>query len=303
MGYGDEIMAAGHARAMHRKTGKRVAILDVRGQPRWHPLWEGLPYIARPGEDLRDVESVRNGSECRPYIAYPFTVEGGQRFTAWRARDHIGEIAFSEAEFARARALFAPLLVAGFVVVEPNIRRAPGVPNVNKDWGFDRFQRVIDLLPGLAWVQLHAPGEDRILKGVRAIETPDFRTAAAIIGLARGALLTEGGLHHAAAVEGVPAVVLFGGSPSVAATGYPRHRNIAAPGEPCGSWRPCRHCRDFWDSLPPALVAEYVGDMLHGVPARRSTITVRQPQPVRAEPVEAPPEIPATGPDLARAHI
>src|SRR6185312_5839823 len=67
MGWGDEIQAAGLAGAEHRRSGKRVKILDKRGQPRWHEIWEGNPAIARPNE-IGDFATIVSGPGARPYI-------------------------------------------------------------------------------------------------------------------------------------------------------------------------------------------------------------------------------------------
>jgi ADP-heptose:LPS heptosyltransferase len=251
MGIGDEIMASGHARAVHRQTGKRVQIVDVHGRVRWSPMWDGLPWIAGPKES-GDFEIIRNAAQCRPYIAYPFTIETGQKFTDWRARDHLGAIVLTEEEKREAQRLTAD--IGPFVVIEPNLSMKA---NPNKQWGKERWQalagRMIeeDFTPvQMAW------GGPTVLCGAKQVPTPNFRLGAAVLALAQAAVLPEGGLHHAAGVLNVPSVVLFGGMISPETTGYPGHVNLvdSGPGSPCGKWRPCIHCRKIWTKLDPRTV-------------------------------------------------
>ena len=243
-------MAGGHARAEAYRTGKRAKIVDRFDKPRWSDLWHGLDWIAQPHE-RGDFVLVQNAPLCRPYINYPFTRAGGHGFTDWRACDHIGGLQFTESEYG-----FASNVIASqpdFAVIEPNIDPSG---NPNKQWPFDRWQTLVRLMPEINWVQLGPTGTRRLV-GVRWINTGSFRLAAAVLARARFAVLPEGGLHHAAAVMGKRAVVLFGGAPSVWNTGYPSHDNIAAD-KPCGQWLPCPHCAQFWSALTPEALAEHV---------------------------------------------
>ena len=224
MGLGDEIMAAGEARRLQQTDPRPVVILDRKGRPRWHPLWQGNPRIARaegPGAQ-RHV----NGPGCRPYVE-SITPE---RFV-FRSdyRPTPGEL-FPTAE---ERAFAEPF--AGAVIVEPNIkdRASP-----NKRWPWEYWQAVVTARPDLPWLQMGPVGTRR-LAGVRSIETPSFRHAAAVIATARAAVLPDGGLHHAAAAFGIPAVVIFGAfiDPAGRAAGERPARAAR------GSWRASRPTR------------------------------------------------------------
>lgn len=252
MGYGDEIMASGQALAEHKRTGKRVKILGVDGRPRFDLLWHGLPWIAQPHE-TGDFVTVRNGPQCRPYIEYPFGRDIGQRWTKWRARDHLGAIALTGAERAFAQGAVGRL--GRFFVIEPSLDPKG---NPNKQWGAANWAELAGLMVagGLKVVQMGAQEPAQLAPGVTYVATRSFRQAASVLARAAGAVLPEGGLHHAAAVLGVPAVVLFGGHIDPMTTGYDGHVNLAdqGAGSPCGRWRPCRHCADAWLRLAPAEV-------------------------------------------------
>lgn len=240
MGIGDEIMAAGRAMKLAQRLGKPVRIVGTEGLTRWSEVWEGNPYITRD----ETAPKLVDGPGARPYIRPPFTAEG-HRYTDWRARDERGRLYLTESELALGE------LVAGevgeFVVIEPHIK--PGA-NPNKLW--DRWQYVVDMLPDVRFVQLGAVHLPR-LRDVVSVPTGSFRAACGVLAHARALVAPEGGLHHAAAALGVRAVVIFGGSPSVQATGYDTHVNLGGD-DPCGRWKPCGHCRAKMAAITPELV-------------------------------------------------
>ena len=267
MGWGDEIMAAGQARAMQRTDSRKVAVTDVAGRVRWHPVWRGNPRIATLNEAEReDIQRLTNGPGCRPYVDYarmrrefarvypgrPFTTKTTDarlpwRFTDWRVER--GEIYVRKA---------APRGEA--VIVEPHIKAGA---SPNKQWGWSRWQELVSRLD-VPWVQLGPPGV-RILDGVRHVPTMTFLDACAVLSGARGAVLPEGGLHHAAAALGIPAVVIFGGRSSPANLGYEGHVNLFDPANgrsPCGQAVACAHCARAMAGIAPADVAQHLENLL-----------------------------------------
>jgi len=240
MGWGDEILAAGEAQRIFDETGQKVAITDRSGNVRWSDIWQGNPAIATIEESLGDhVQRIINGTNARPYNAnVPFTAASGVAFTDWRARDHRGRIYLSERERGYGTRLRAR--VGPYWVIEPSLP-AKGTPN--KRWPFARFQAIVQRPADWRWAQL-LHHDSRQLDGVDGVSTLTFRDACGVLASAEGYVGPEGGLHHAAAALGIPAVVLFGGCMSVETFGYPEHTNIAddGPESPCGRWLPCDHC-------------------------------------------------------------
>jgi ADP-heptose:LPS heptosyltransferase len=221
-----------------------VAVCDRRGNLRWHAIWENNPHIAMPTEDMSRAQVLVTGPGTRPYIA-------GRSDRQWVWRDYqcpAGEIYFSAAELGFGRRH------AGQVIIEPNIK-ANASPN--KDWGMLRWLALVALLrrKGVTPVQL-GPAGTRVLPGADFVETANFRDACAVLANARGAVLPEGGLHHAAAAVGTPAVVIFGGYISPRQTGYPAQENIFTGGQPCGMRVPCRHCAEAMQEITPRAVCE-----------------------------------------------
>ncbi len=266
MGFGDEVMAAAEARRL-RGSGKRVEILDRKGKRRWHPLWEGSD-IARLGE-AGDFKSLVNGPGCRPYVDYermgakfakvfpgrPFSTKVRDarlpwRYTDWRATP--GDLQ-----------CFERLSPRGYIVVEPHIK-AKGCPN--KDWGWDRWQALVYSTKWTThpWIQL-GPKGTRSLRGVARIVTPTFESACRALSGAAALVGTEGGLHHAAASMGIPAVVIWGGVSSPANLGYDAHINLfdrAGGKSPCGQWVKCEHCRRAMAAIHVETVARHLQGLL-----------------------------------------
>jgi ADP-heptose:LPS heptosyltransferase len=155
------------------------------------------------------------------------------------------------------------------VVIEPTVKDMGACVGANKQWPIERYLRVA---AGLA-----DDGEFPVSLGptrggwdvLPRVITETFRDALCVLSLARLYIGPEGGLHHAAAALGVPAVVIFGGFSSPAATGYPWHVNIAAPGKPCGSTAYCAHCRDAMAAITVERVLEAARAELDAADAKR----------------------------------
>lgn len=251
-------MLTGHARARQQADPRRLRP-TLRGVPKWSVVYDHNPRLARPDEqgDFAELPG-RDGTNNRPY----HTAKTPQRWYYNLAfRPERGELYLTPAERAFARAY------AGRILVEPGLK--PGA-SPNKQWGLRRWQQLANLLIAVGWrpAQFHMPGV-AALRGVEVIRTSGFRQACAVLEVARGAVLPEGGLHHAAAALGVPAVVIFGGYIPVELTGYTHerhgvaHRNLGVSlDEACG-WRiPCAHCAAQMDNIAPERACTELEDLL-----------------------------------------
>jgi len=248
MGLGDWVQATGEAKVHHAATGRRVCFGNG-GKFYWSEVFDGNPRLARA--PAPDVDVLVQGGGARPYIAE----KGGKRWI-WKPYKPIpGELYFTPAELEFAR---------GFrhkIILGPDVKQ---VGHINKDWGRARWVELTRLLCGLPIAQFVSMGlRNAPLPGVEQIGTETFRQAAAVLAGARAAVLHEGGLHHAAAAVGAPAVVIFGGFISPAVTGYDMHRNLfAGDGLGCGSRINCQHCRDCMATITPTIVANALRELL-----------------------------------------
>jgi hypothetical protein len=246
MGWGDEIMVTAQVRALQERDPRPVLVVDIRGHPRWSEIWEGNPRMVR--DRSRPHQTLLNGPNARPYIAQ-------KSATHWHWKKYEcqpGEIYLSEAERALAERW------RGYVLVEPNVK-ATRPDSVNKQWIWERWQRLAQM--ALAPMVQVGPSGTRLLEGVAHAETATFRQACAVLSGCKAYVGTEGGLHHAAAALGIPAVVLFGGFISPASTGYSMHRNLFY-GPACGARLPCRHCREAMAAISVGEVAGHLLELI-----------------------------------------
>jgi ADP-heptose:LPS heptosyltransferase len=244
MGIGDEIMALGHAQKVYKDVHTPICIINKDGAIRWHSIWDGAPQVTN-----REGYRIVNGPGSRPYIQYPFTIAQGQRFTGWKAKDHVATLYLTPRELAFGDGL------EDYVLIEPNLHPQS---NQNKQW--KQWQELIYLTPDVKYLQV-GPKRTHLLRGVMHIETPTFRDACGVINAVKACVLPEGGLHHAAGALRKKAVVIFGGHISTETTGYDWHINLGTT-EPCGKWTPCRHCEKIMNQITPELVAEKLRSIL-----------------------------------------
>lgn len=266
MGFGDDVMAIGHAEAAARADpqGRPVAILDRYGRPQRSPLWEQHPGILVGWREARGVDhiTVTNGPGARPYIRYPFTSEIGLTPSGWRARDHRGTLHLPVEAIRYGEALARRH--GPFVIVGADTGRGA---SPNKEWGWDRYVGLVRLLreqlPTLTPVRLRGPTSEDPLPGCEEESPSSFVSACGAVAAAEAYVGAEGGLHHAAAYLGTRAVVLFGHFISPEVTGYPEHVNLTGgAGGMCGSWIPCEECERAMDQIHPGNVVRHVRRVL-----------------------------------------
>jgi ADP-heptose:LPS heptosyltransferase len=259
MGMGDEILVSGIAKRVAAMTNHCVTVLDSKGSPRICDLWDGLHYINQKSGG--GPAFLMNAAGVRQYYSH---MEGNR--IIWRKWDIApGEIRLTDEErrWAEERVPPGKFLVLGWQYKEK------GGGGKNKDWGIVNWTRVATALRGYYFVQLMPPErEDNGLFEADPIHTPTFRHACAILERSIGYVGHEGGLHHAAAALGKPAVVVFGGYISPEVTGYPEHTNLYSPDERyplgCGTVTPCEHCKESMSKITVEHVVGAVREMING---------------------------------------
>lgn len=243
MGFGDAIMSTGEVKRMHEANGKLVHVVGIGHKPQWSDIFIGNPRISKTS--AHGTQILLNGSGIRPYIQ-------GKNSNQWYWRPYEpipGEIYLTDEE----KAFAAPY--AGMVMIEPNVK-ANG--HANKAWPFERWQ---DLAWRMEWAKLIqcGPSGTRWLDKVQSVVTPTFRHACAVLSVSRAFVGSEGGLHHAAAALGVPAVVLWSHFISPAITGYKTQKNIRHADSWCGLRQNCKTCSASMDAISVDEVAGALG--------------------------------------------
>jgi hypothetical protein len=233
VGIGDQIIATGMAKGFAAR-GKRAAFGDgtkIRWDHNSPTIFKNNPNVAPPGSERdTDVEWVHYYKGRRRYSqAGP-----GRWIFNYEFKAELGELFFDPSEEVQFDD-------QNLILVEPNVPLKPCAPN--KQWPVDRWERVVAELTAAGFTvrQFDYGRPNRVAP---PIETKSFRHAAALLRKARAAVLHEGGLHHAAAAVGCPAVVLFGGFVPPSVLGYDAHVNLTGGVKACGSFEKCDHCVD-----------------------------------------------------------
>jgi len=252
MGIGDEIMALGEAQKLSKASGLPVRITDKDGKPRWAEIWAGQTAIVHPGETPMRSAVLLNAPGARPYIVAweswkkrPVSVFSRQ----WRARDCMAAYKVDMSILGRG-----PLALKRTVIVE---HRSPDPSSPNKAIEAKKMSQIVAGLGAMGLRAIHVT--PRRAKPDPVTETFWCANGMELMSMMQagaGYLGVEGGLHHAAAAVGRPAVVLFGGFASPDRTGYAIHENLTGDngGRPCGRWAPCDHCEKAMGSISVEMV-------------------------------------------------
>jgi ADP-heptose:LPS heptosyltransferase len=263
LGYGDAILTSSIVKRAYAKVKQPLCVGDG-SKVYWSEIFDNNPKIAR--EPYPGCLWVHDYKGHRAYIDHSKT---DQLHTEYRKdyRAEPGEIFTTYEE----KQPWNYLENARFALIEPNVKGSYGG---NKDWGFDHWQEVVKMLPDIVFLQPVAHSRVRVLDGVHPKKTKTFRSACALLERAYLYVGTDGGLHHAAAAFGKPAVVLWGGLLNPAILGYPTHRNICKAKTFCGSHVTCSHCREAMNEITPEEVADAIRSNYH--PAYREPWQTRQ---------------------------
>jgi len=232
-GYGDEIIAAGQAQRAFEQSKLPSRINGLNWIPRWHPIWEGNPAIARP-DYTGMANDILNGPHCRPYIVYPFTADTGWTFNrTFHARDHVAKIYLTDDE--RQRAEWVCRTFGPYVLIEPWSK------HMNLRWPLDHWQALIDSRPDLTFVQHTHADSPELRRTERVLAT--FREACALVERSALYIRGESGMCHAAAALGIPQVTIWGACMDwTVLGGYDKQLGLGVSDSPCGCYKPCAHC-------------------------------------------------------------
>jgi ADP-heptose:LPS heptosyltransferase len=262
MGWGDEIIASGEARRLHKRTGKRVGIYDRKNKIRWSPVWENNPIIIKPHERQQSHVRLINAGGARLYLDYErmFSeyreVFPSEKYTTRRLHQKT-PYRFNDWKSARGELHFVKRGNPKYVIIEPMFKPI----QKNRNWGFNNWQKVVNLCPDVPWLQINPKGSPR-LYGVHHIPAQNFMDACRCMANAIMYVGTEGGLYHAAGAMFIPSVAIFGGFVSPHNQGYEESINLYDPeGSPCGQRLPCRHCQKILQNIRPQTVAAHVMDL------------------------------------------
>lgn len=244
MGWGDDLITTAIVKKAKAKSDKDICVGDGR-EIFWSEIFENNPKISK--KITKNCVWVNSYKGRRPYIkdCLPDKVVWNEDF-----RVSPGEIFFRPEELRWKE--------KDFIYIEPNVKAGWCK---NKDWGFDKWKQVVRALPNLRFIQ----GQGERL--VEQKDTQTFRDACALLAKASLFVGTDGGLHHAAAALGIPAVVVWGGFISPKILGYDTHINLHTGTHSCGIRKDCKHCSDALNKI----TVEMVINAIHSITESRKT--------------------------------
>ncbi len=245
MGFGDSLIVASIVKKAKLRHPDKPIVVGDGTQIRWCEVFDNNPKIAR--EITPGCLWVHNTEGRRPYIDYRYSTPTRMEWVE-NCRCEPGELYLTDEE--------TDWLDRDFVYIEPNTKSDSIYKN--KDWGFDKWQRVVDLLPDVRFVQ----GSGRRLAGVAQRDTKSFRHACGLLLHADLFVGPDGGMHHAAAALGKPAVLVWGGLINPLITGYADQTILCKAKRFCGNLNPCAHCREALDAITPEMVASAITSRL-----------------------------------------
>ena len=273
MGLGDDMMWLGEAEAVH-KQNKDAVIHDGR---EYSPMWKGHEWIVAPDYDgpKKKILVPRKPNGNRWYI------EGWgpgkiiyKNYVPKPAPYMISTSELNAAVDIMKKSGISP--DEPFVVVNPDTKNTTLA--TNKDWGFDKWQELTNLLSEhvkvvrikpdgpVKDVSGHVQYKQKTLANAVNILENDVRISFAVMAGSKAIVTSEGGVHHFAAAINKPAFVLYGGVIHPDQTGYiGRNQTYYVydhPETPCGSQIPCNHCQQAMDAIKPQMIFEDVMQQL-----------------------------------------
>ncbi len=249
MGYGDDLMVTGEVKSLQQKYPNSKFIVGDGKQSFWSEIYENNKAIIDSNQinDYKDIIWIKNYPNHRPYRVYDkktHTIKYTWNNT-FKAKK--GEIFFTNQELDFSTNIYSEIRKKisnkKIVHIEPNLKLKKGF--MNRDWGFEKWQQVVNELKDDFVFFQSSFGKNKILQNVINLHNVNFRKSCALLSNADLFIGIEGGMHHAAAALNKKAVVIFGGFIHPSITGYDFHKNLYIDNErsPCGLKDECDHCQ------------------------------------------------------------
>ena len=236
MGMGDELMAIGEAQKLIKNPNETAVVINTLGK-RIPSKLNSIAWGIQNDENMPATHTIINCSGRRPYIN---NVSNGRiiynDYSPIPARLNLNKLPRDPS-----------LKSKKYLIIEPTIKFNG---NENKQWGFIKYQEVVNKLKHITFIQLLSGNGGKMLDNVMRINTREsLHKAIGILNNSLGYVGNEGGTHHLMAALNKWALVMFGGYIHPEQTGYSFHTNLKRGDKPCGSIRYCNHCTDAMNQI------------------------------------------------------
>jgi len=261
MGYGDDLLITKLASKIKKKYPDRQIIIGSSNKKTASHsiIFDNNPNIA----DCRNLKKnipihlINYNPSNRPYIDY---IKSTNTKYVWKKfKPEPGQIFFSQKEKLDAKKIISQAIdywkkksakrYKKIIFIETSSTKIHdnqfGIKQQNKDWGYDNWEKLIEII-NQDYLLIHSVhGESKKLPDIFTPPNMNFRLACAVLNESDFYVGPEGGFGHAAAALNKKAVLYFGGWISPEVIGYDFHENVYYENKlsPCGEYKNlCTHC-------------------------------------------------------------
>ena len=254
MGIGDDIMLTALIRKKAKEYKEDVKFVPVMPGDNGRIMWNSSIYRGNPLITESRKNSILYVVRPRHYIADTrYDDMGRYAIHHLNLNNKPGNIYLTKQELEKAK----KLMPFKFVTIDPHCKTK--LSGNNRQWGFDKWQMVVNAFPDINFVQTSGGETNRWLEGVHKLKYK-VRIFLAIIGNARFHIGNESGTIHMATAQGVKCLSIHGGYNHPTSVGYNSNVNIYVEHEesPCNRYYECEHCKWCMDQISPEMIIEAV---------------------------------------------
>ena len=274
MGYGDEIMITGYAKALKQKypnhqivsgNEKSGVVIDTI-------IFNNNPNIKRFSK-LKKTQTIwiDSYSGHRPY----FIKETEEKYY-WNINHKVavGELYFSEEEKQFASNIISNakewwgkeknIKYKKIIFIESSrIKTKKSNASVNRNWGIEKWKSFINIYKNEYLFIQSVFHDSDLLDGIYKFKS-GFREACAVLKNCDYMIGVEGGFSHASAAVNKKGLFIYGGWIDPKFIGYSNHKNIYIDiqGSPCGMKIACEHCKKCNDIMTVEMISKNFLEMI-----------------------------------------
>jgi len=274
MGYGDEIMITGYAKALKQKypnhqivsgNEKSGVVIDTI-------IFNNNPNIKRFSK-LKNTQTIwiDSYSGHRPY----FIKETEEKYY-WNINHKVavGELYFSEEEKQFASNIISNakewwgkeknIKYKKIIFIESSrIKTKKSNASVNRNWGIEKWKSFINIYKNEYLFIQSVFHDSDLLDGIYKFKS-GFREACAVLKNCDYMIGVEGGFSHASAAVNKKGLFIYGGWIDPKFIGYSNHKNIYIDiqGSPCGMKIACEHCKKCNDIMTVEMISKSFLEMI-----------------------------------------
>ena len=247
MGLGDDLMFLGEAEQIHQNTGKKITPIYGTG---WSCLFDNVEFLSREkNKESIYVNARDHAGPCDVHVDYYVKDNHKESLTFRNYSPKPFYIRYTdeELEFADSQLKKYGLNKKQFVAINPDYKSK--FFGQNKNWGFEKYQELTNLISkDITVVRIHPGGDyqEPDLKNAINIPSHGLRKSFCFLRHSKIGITYEGFFAHVFGGMRIPCITLFGGLTPKSSLHYNTGISIEYPHHksPCGSKKNCSHCKE-----------------------------------------------------------